>query len=294
MTSTAQWLPRVVAGTWRMADWVMTAQERLGWIEQCVDLDITSFDHADVYGDYSVEGLFGDALVHAAPSLRAKIQIVTKCGIKLVSGRRPLHRIKSYDSSAAHIRASVEESLRKLRIERIELLLLHRPDLLADPEEIGGVVQALRSEGKLRHFGVSNFSTAQFETLNRSVALATNQVELSPLCLDALDDGTLNQCMDLGLRPMIWSPLAGGRVLTGVDDRSIRVRAVLEQVADSHGITLPTAAYAWVLRHPSRPAIITGTRRAQGLEAAVAALALDLDRESWYRIWSASAGREVA
>jgi predicted oxidoreductase len=287
-------LSAVVAGTWRMAGWGMSARERLAWIEQCVDMGITSFDHADVYGDYSVEELFGDALAHATLSLRRSIQIVTKCGIKLVSAARPAQQIKSYDSSAHHIRLSVEASLKKLRIECIELLLLHRPDLLADPGEIAGVIGALRNEGKLRHFGVSNHSTEQFETLNRMVPLCTNQVELSPLHLDALTDGTLNQCMNLGLRPMIWSPLAGGRLMTGTDEQSLRTRAGLQHAADTYGVALSTMAFAWIFRHPSRPVIITGTRRRQGLEEAVAALAVPLDRENWYRIWSAGAGHEVA
>ena len=287
-------LSNIVAGAWRLASWGFSDQETLAWIETCIELGITSFDHADVYGDYTVEALFGDALAHAPASLRAQVRVVTKCGIKLLSGRRPLHRIKSYDTSAQHIRASVDASLKNLRIDNIELLLLHRPDLLANPSEIASVIDALRSEGKVRHFGVSNHSTAQFALLNRSVSLATNQVQFSPLCLDALNDGTLDQCTELGLRPMIWSPLAGGKLMIGTDERSVKVRSVLSDIAQAHGIALSTAAFAWIARHPSRPLIVTGTHRAEGLAEAVAALAVDLGREEWYQVWRVGAGREVA
>ena len=287
-------LSTIVAGAWRLASWGFSARETLAWIETCLELGITSFDHADVYGDYTVEGLFGDALAHAPASLRAKVRVVTKCGIKLVSGRRPLHKIQSYDVSAQHIRSSVEASLASLRIDSIELLLLHRPDLLANPSEIASVIDALRREGKVRHFGVSNHSTSQFALLNRCIPLATNQVQFSPLCLDALDDGTLDQCTDLGVRPMIWSPLAGGQLMIGTDERSVKVRSALNEIAQAHGIALSTAAFAWIARHPSRPLIVTGTHRAQGLVEAVAALAVDLVREEWYQVWRVSAGREVA
>jgi predicted oxidoreductase len=125
-------LSAVVAGAWRMASWGWTPAERLRWIEQCAELGVTSFDHADIYGGYTVEGLFGEALA-LSPGLRDRLQLVTKCGIRLVSPARPEHRGKAYDASPAHVVASVEASLRALRTDRVELLLLHRPDYLMDP-----------------------------------------------------------------------------------------------------------------------------------------------------------------
>lgn len=285
-------LSPIVAGAWRMADWGMSVAQRLRWIDQALDLGITSFDHADIYGDYAVEALFGEALA-AQPALRSRMQLVTKCGIKLVSNQRPGHAIKSYDSSRAHVQASVEASLRALRTDHIDLLLIHRPDALMDPDELAHTFQGLRAAGKVLHFGVSNHSPSQLVLLNRRLPLATNQIELSPLHLDALSDGTLDQCLDLGLRPMIWSPLAGGRLFTAQDARAQRVRGVLEALGREHGVSAATVAYAWILRHPSRPLPITGSQRREALQEAVAALALRLSAEDWYRVWEASAGRPV-
>ena len=148
-------------------------------------------------------------------------------------------------------------------------------------------------DGKVLHWGVSNHSISQFALLHARHALATNQIELSPLALGALDDGTLDQAQQLGLRPMIWSPLAGGRLLRGDDEPARRVRAALQPIAARLGVGLATLACAWILRHPSRPHVITGSGRIDGLREAVAALDVRLDAEDWYAIWSAGAGRAV-
>ena len=285
-------LSAIVAGVWRMAEWRQDVPARVRWIEQALELGITSFDHADIYGNYAVESLFGEALM-AARGLRERLQIVTKCGIKLVADARPTHRIKSYDSSRAHVIASVEASLRALRTDRIDLMLMHRPDLLMHPDELAATFDALREAGKVRAFGVSNHAASQLATLHRRHALATHQIELSPLQLQALSDGTLDQCTDLGLRPMIWSPLGGGRLFTGQDPQTRRVRAVLEELGRNHGVSAATMAYAWILRHPARPLPITGSARIEALRDAVSALDVQLSAEDWYRVWQASIGHEV-
>lgn len=276
-----------------MADWGFDPQQRLRWIEQCLALGITSFDHADIYGGYTVEALFGEALA-ATPGLRDRMQLVSKCGIKLVSAQRPGHAIKSYDTSRAHVVASVEQSLRALRTDRLDLLLIHRPDLLTDPDELAETFARLRADGKVLHFGVSNHTPAQLAMLHRRLPLVTHQIELSPLQMGALGDGTLDQCTDLGLRPMIWSPLGGGRLFTSNDDQARRVREVLQVLAAQHGVSVATVAYAWILRHPSRPLPIAGSSRVEAMREAVAALSLRLSAEDWYRVWQASMGREVA
>ncbi|MED5619467.1 aldo/keto reductase [Ideonella sp. BN130291] len=282
----------VVAGAWRMDSWGWSPAERLRWIQQCVDLGVTSFDHADIYGGYTVEALFGEALA-LQPALRERIQLVSKCGIKLVSPARPGHRIKSYDTSAAHIVASVEQSLAALRTDRLDLLLIHRPDALMDAAEIAHTVQRLRREGKVLHFGVSNFTPSQFALLDAATPLATNQIELHPLQLAPLHDGTLDQAQALGRRPMIWSPLAGGRLLAGEDTAALRVRRVLQAVGERLGCPAATVAYAWLLRHPARPVPVAGSRRIEGLREAVAALDVRLDAQTWYEIWQAGQGQEV-
>lgn len=285
-------LSPIVAGTWRLHQWGLDTPGLVRWIEQALELGISSFDHADIYGGYTVEGLFGQALV-AAPGLRQRLQIVTKCGIKLVDAARPEHRIKSYASSHAHIVASVDHSLRALCTDHIDCLLLHRPDLLAQPDELAHTFQVLRAAGKVLHFGVSNHTPTQLAALHRRLPLATHQVEFSPLQMQALADGTLEQCTDLGLRPMLWSPLAGGRLFSGDGGQESRVRAALEGLARQYSVGMGTVAFAWLLRHPSRPWPITGSGRIQALREAVAALALSISAEDWYRVWQASMGAEV-
>lgn len=285
-------LSRIVAGAWRLADRDLGAAGRRRWVETCLDLGITSFDHADIYGGYAVEGLFGEVLA-AAPHLRERMQVVTKCGIRLVDPARPAHAAKSYDTSRAHLTASVDASLRALRCGHIDLLLIHRPDALMDPDEVAGAFRELRDAGKVRHFGVSNHRPSQLALLHRRFPLVTNQVELSPLHLDALDDGTLDQCLDLGLRPMAWSPLGGGRLFAAADARAARVRAVLEALGAERGACVATMAFAWVLRHPAGVLPVTGTMRAEGLREAVAALDVRMTAEEWYRVWEASTGHEV-
>ncbi len=285
-------LSPIVAGAWRMADWNWTAQQRLRWIEQCLELGITSFDHADIYGGYTVEDLFGQALA-LSPGLRQRLQIVTKCGIRLVHPRRPTQAVKSYDTSAAHVVASVENSLRALRTDHLDLLLIHRPDALMDPDELADTFQRLHQSGKVKGFGASNHSPSQFALLHHRHPLLTHQVELSPLQMKALADGTLDQCLDLGIRPMIWSPLGGGRLFTSQDEQATRIRSVLARLADRYGVAPATVALAWVIRHPSGPIPITGSQRVQALREAVAALGVKLEAQHWYEVWQASMGHEV-
>ena len=292
MRAHGPWLSPVVAGTWRMADWGLSREDRLRWIEQCIDLGVTSFDHADIYGGYAGEALFGEALA-LAPALRERIQIVGKCGIRLVSPARPENRIKHYDTSARHIRASVEASLRALHTDRLDLLLIHRPDALMDADDVAATFEALRRDGKLLHVGVSNFTPAQFELLDSRIALATNQIELHPLQRAPLGDGTLDQCQRLRLRPMIWSPLAGGRLMSGGDDAARRVQQVLARLAQRHAVAPATIAFAWLLRLPAGPVPVTGSRRIEAIAEALAALELQLDAQDWTEIWQAAAGHEV-
>jgi len=292
-------LSSIVAGAWRMADWGWTPQQRLRWIEQTVELGIITFDHADIYGDYGVETLFGEALA-LRPALRDQLQLVDKCGIRLVSARRPGHRIKSYDTSREHIVASVEESLRALRTDRLDLLLIHRPDALMDAAEVAETFAALKRQGKVLRFGVSNFMPWQFDLLESALGaygehLVTNQIELNPLHVQPLHDGTLDQAQRLARRPMIWSPLAGGQLLANppAHDATRRVQDVLRGLAEAHRVSTATLAVAWLLRHPSRPIPVMGSRRVDALREALAAYDVRLSREEWYALWQAGRGHEV-
>jgi predicted oxidoreductase len=286
-------LSRVVAGMWRMAEWGMSVEQRVAFIEQCVAMGVTSFDHADIYGGYGVEGLFGEAL-RAQPSLRDRIELVSKCGIKLVSPKRPQHTIQHYDTTAAHIIASAEESLRQLHTDRLDLLLIHRPDPLMDFDEIAEAFSRLRKSGKVLHFGVSNFSRHQFESLNRRIELATNQVEFSPLHTAPMFDETFDGLQDLRIAPMVWSPLGGGRLFTSTEPNAENLRLVIKEVADRLRVPFASVVFAWIMQLPSRPIPLTGTGRAEAIGVAVAGATIALSRADWFRILRAARTHEVA
>ena len=286
-------LSRIVAGMWRMNEWGMSVQQHVTFIEQCIALGVTTFDHADIYGDYGVETTFGEAL-REQPSLRDRIELVSKCGIKLVSGKRPEHGIQHYDTTASHIIASAEESLRQLNTGHLDLLLIHRPDPLMDFDEVAEAFARLKEAGKVRHFGVSNFTRHQFECLNRRVPLATNQVEFSPMSTAPMFDETFDGLQDLGIAPMIWSPLGGGRLFTSNEATAANVRTVIEEISSRMGWPFASVLFAWIMALPSRPVPLTGTKRIEAIREAVLGTTFTLERDDWFRILRAARGHEVA
>lgn len=286
-------LSRIVAGMWRMNEWGMSVQERVAFIEQCLEMGVTTFDHADIYGDYGVEGAFGKAL-RTQPLLRDRIELVSKCGIRLISSKRPGHGIQHYDTTAAHIVASAEESLRQLGTDRLDLLLIHRPDPLMDFDEIAEAFTRLQQSGKVRHVGVSNFTRHQFECLNRRIPLATNQVEFSPMVTAPMFDETFDGLQDLRIAPMVWSPLGGGRLFTSDDANAANVRATIQEIADRLQQPFGSVLFAWIMMLPSRPIPLTGTGRIAGIREAVIGAGVRLAREDWFRILRAARGHEVA
>jgi len=285
---------RIVLGLWRLASWQKTPQERVSFLQEALELGITTIDQADIYGDYQSERLLGEAL-KIAPGLKKEFQFVSKCGIKLVSQHRPEHHIQHYDTSRQHIIASAENSLRAMQIDRLDLLLIHRPDPLMDADEMAEAFQHLQHSGKVAHFGVSNFTPSQFDLLASRFPLVTNQVELSLLHLPPLHDGTLDLCQRLRIAPMIWSALGGGDLFSGAaaDADVQRVRVALQQVAAELQAPLATVAIAWVLQHPSTPMVLTGSGRISALREAVLACTQRLTREQWFTLWCAAAGKNV-
>lgn len=289
-------LSRLVGGMWRLGDWGMSAAGLGAYVEACVDLGVTTFDHADIYGLYTCEERFGEALAAAGSGLRERIEIVTKCGITLVTPRRPENRLHAYDTSRDHVVRSVERSLEALRTDRVDVLLIHRPDPLMDADEVAEAFVALRDAGKVLHFGVSNFSPAQFELLASRLPfpLVTNQIELSVLAHAATTDGTLDDLQRRRVAPMAWSPFGGGSLFRGEDERSVRVRAALARVGEElGGAGVDQVALAWLLALPSRVMPVLGTGSLDRVRAAAAAESLRLDRWQWFSILEASNGREV-
>ncbi|MGB6293772.1 MAG: aldo/keto reductase family oxidoreductase [Vibrio anguillarum] len=285
----------LVQGYWRLADWGMTPQQRLTFLKQHIELGISTVDHADIYGNYQCEKLFGEALA-LEPALREQIQIVTKCDINLCGAKTPQRKVNHYDTSSAHIYQSVNNSLERLGVSEIDLLLIHRPDALMDADEVAEAFSELRKVGKVKHFGVSNFSPRQFELLQSRLGkpLVTNQVEMNPLNFDVVHDGTLDHLQTQRIRPMAWSCLAGGEIFNGQTEQAQRVRSELEAIAQEIGAdSIDQVIYAWVLRLPSKPLPIIGSGKIDRVKAAIAALDLELTREQWYRVWVAAKGHGV-
>lgn len=286
---------RLAIGMWRLNEWKMSNADLLAYIEKSLEMEITTFDHADIYGLYTCEAMFGKALAEK-PSLRDKMEIVTKCGINLVSGNRPENTFHSYNTSRKHIIKSAETSLKNLCTDYLDVLLIHRPDPLIDADEVSEALHHLHKDGKVRCFGVSNFTPFQFDLLQSRLdfPLVTNQVEVSVLFMDTLHDGTLDQCQQRRISPMAWSPLGGGRIFTGNSEREQRLRNELIKVGEELGGTaIDQVALAWLLKHPSKIVPVLGTGNIDRIRSAAGALDLELSRDQWFRIWSASTGHEV-
>ncbi|MDX1805615.1 MAG: aldo/keto reductase [Paenisporosarcina sp.] len=287
---------RIIHGLWRLTEWNMSNEEVLTLIEDCLKAGITTFDHADIYGNYTCEKKFGDALA-LKPELRKEMEIVTKCGIKLVSSNRPEHSIKSYDTSKEHIIASVNKSLQNLQTDYIDVLLIHRPDPFMDPAKVAEAFTQLKIEGKVRHFGVSNFKRSQFKMLQSYLdfPLITNQIELSAYQLENFEDGTLDLCQEERIAPMAWSPLAGGNIFSSNEDRAKNLRIALERIAGEIGATaIDEVLYAWLLCHPANIMPIVGSGKMNRIESAIRALDLSLSRDQWFEILQVAMEREIA
>ncbi|MDI9334913.1 MAG: aldo/keto reductase [Cytophagales bacterium] len=286
---------RIVYGAWRMSDDVDNApKDALQKIHAALDIGITTFDHADIYGDYSCETLFGAALRLDA-SIKERIQIVTKCDIMLTSDKYPDRRFKHYDTTAAHIRASVDASLARLDVDVIDVLLLHRPDPLMDAAATGACLDDLVQTGKIRAAGVSNFTTWDWDLLqaNMRTPLVTNQLEISLLATQALSDGTLAQAQQHKAPPMAWSPLGGGALFSD-DAVANRLRPALHRIAMQHGVMIDAVAVAWLLAHPARILPIMGTNNLARIAQLGDAFKVAMPRETWFELLELARGHEVA
>ena len=286
---------RIIHGHWRLTDWHLSPQELLKLTEQSINLGITTFDHADIYGGYSCEKLFGDAL-NFKKDIRQNIQIITKCGIKLLSPKFPSRQLKYYDYSFDYIVNSVENSLKNFGTDYIDILLLHRPSPFFNPEEVAKAFTHLKQSGKVLHFGVSNFTSQQFDMLNAYVdnPLVTNQVEMSPYCLEHFDNGNIEHFLKEQIKPMAWSPLAGGNLLNPQDEKGKRIFKALQEVADELNIqSLDKVVYSWLLNHPSSIIPIVGTIKIERLQNATESLSIKMTLAQWFKIYTASTGYEV-
>ncbi|EPJ48790.1 MAG: oxidoreductase aldo/keto reductase 2 family [Osedax symbiont Rs2] len=284
----------LIQGYYRMSDWEVDRQSLLSFIKAHMDMGITSIDHAHIYGDPACEEIFGNAL-KLQPGLRKNMQLITKFGI--VPGKFTDSMTGHYNSSSSSIIASVESSLKRLQTDYIDILLMHRPDLLMDADEVADTFKTLHKQGKVRHFGASNFSAAQFELLQSRLnqPLVTNQVEINPVNLNALENSTLEQAQRLRARPMAWSLMDGGRMFKENTDKNYRLRTVLTEVMEEINATsMDQVVYTWVRKLPAKPVAIIGSGKIDRVQSAVDSLAFNMTHEQWYRIWVASKGHGVA
>lgn len=279
---------RIVAGAWRWND--LTPAEILNLITSALDVGITTFDHADIYGNYSCEALFGAALKQQ-PALRNKIELVTKFGIKLLSDKQPAHRIKHYDTSKEHAIKSVENSLQALHTDRIDVLLIHRPDPLMNPAEVAEAFTSLKQQGKVLHFGVSNFTATQFELLQSylSFPLITNQIELSLYKHNALFNGSTDALQKHRVRPMVWSPLGGGKFF-----ENQQVNTVLKQLGEKYQASATQVLLAWLLKHPAGICPVIGTTKAERIVESAKAMSIELETQDWFALLKMATGHDVA
>ncbi|MFZ4832971.1 aldo/keto reductase [Rouxiella sp. Mn2063] len=282
---------RMICGYWRLMEWDMTPQQLLTFIEQHVELGITTADHADIYGGYQCEAAFGQAL-RLKPALRQQMQLVSKCGIATKAD--PKNHIGHYITDREYIIAQAEKSLTNLHTDNLDLLLIHRPDPLMDADDVAEAFTSLHQSGKVKHFGVSNFTPTQFTLLQSRLpfALVTNQVEISPTHQPAILDGTLDQCQQLRIKPMAWSCLGGGSLFKDPQFQALRdeLTAVAQEIGAEN---IEQVVYVWIMRLPSQPLPIIGSGRIERVKSALKALDLDMNRQQWFRIRKAALGYDV-
>ncbi|WP_083677192.1 aldo/keto reductase family oxidoreductase [Winogradskyella sp. J14-2] len=282
---------RLIAGTMTWGSWgkQLSKRDMVDLMHHCLSNNITTFDHADIYGAYTTEADFGKAFTDSGIK-REDIQLISKCGIQYLADNRN-NKVKHYDYSKDYIIWSVEESLKNLETEYLDLLLLHRPSPLMVAEEIAEAITILKKEGKIRDFGVSNFTPSQMEIIGLRMDIDVNQIEFSLTQHLAMHDGTLDYMKTCGIKPMAWSPL--GSVFREDNEQTRRIHKQLGELMDKYNATEDQLLLAWIMKHPSGIHPVVGTTNKTRLKQAVEAYKIDLELEDWFLILVASQGHKV-
>ncbi|MCA1918330.1 MAG: aldo/keto reductase [Flavobacterium piscis] len=290
MSKTA--LSPIISGTmnWGVWDKNLTTKEMENLIQLCIENKITTFDHADIYGSYTTEADFGKAF-HNSKISREKLQLITKCGIQMIAESRP-NKIKHYDYSRDYIVWSVEESLKKLKTDYVDVFLLHRPSPLMQADEIAEAVEKLKAEGKIIDFGLSNFTSSQTELIRQKTEVSYNQVQFSATNFEPMVDGSFDYMQTHGIRPLSWNPL--GTVFREDTKKTRRLKKLLSDLVKKYGFGSDTLLLAWILKHPSAVIPIAGTVNIARIQSLMKAVELEMDKEDWFAIWTESRGEEVA
>lgn len=281
----------LIAGTMRWGIWGAnhSVKEIQKLIDVCVEENITTFDHADIYGGHTTEELFGNAWKDMNLK-RENLQFISKCGIVMNSDKKP-SALKYYNYNKDYILNCVDESLSNLKTDYLDTLLLHRPSPLMNPEVIAEAFTVLKNAGKVKEFGVSNFSVSQFELINQYVPLVTNQIEISVNEISSFENGILDQLMSKGLRPTAWSVM--GSYFSDQSDENIRIKKVIVELCDKYNAEENQILLAFILKHPSKIIPVIGTSKAETIITLSQTLQIDLDLEDWFRILESIRGKEV-
>jgi predicted oxidoreductase len=281
----------IIIGCMSWGDWgkQLSLKEQAEMIQFCVENGNTTFDHADIYGDYSTEKEFGKSLLESAVN-REEIQLISKCGIQIIGNNRA-NKIKHYCYSKDYIIWSAEQSLKNLKTEYLDTFLLHRPSPLMHPDEIAEAITRLQNSGKILEFGVSNFTPSQVELISDKVKISVNQIEFSLTQNQAMHSGSLDQMIQNNIQPMCWSPL--GIIFKEESAQVLRVKKVLERLAKKYSVSQDTILLAWILKHPANIFPVIGTTNKQRIVNANKALGVQLELEDWFVLLEESQGHEV-
>lgn len=283
-------LSPIIAGTmnWGIWDKKLNTSEMDHLIHLCIENKITTFDHADIYGDYTTEGDFGKALTQSKVDRRT-IQLISKCGIQHLNGRN--NKVKHYDYSKEYIIWSVENSLKNLQTDYLDVLLLHRPSPLMVADDIAEAVEKLKKEGKIIDFGLSNFTSSQTELIRQKTEISYNQVQFSATQFEPMLDGSFDYMQTHKIRPMSWNPL--GTVFREDNEQTRRLKKLLAQLVEKYHFGSDTILLAWILKHPAKVIPVAGTVNVARIQALMKAAELQLDQEDWFAIWTESMGNKV-
>jgi predicted oxidoreductase len=284
-------LSPIVAGTmnWGVWDKNLSVSEMESMIQLCLENNITTFDHADIYGSYTTEAQFGKAFIESKID-REKMQLISKCGIQLISDNRN-NTIKHYNYDKNYIIWSVENALKNLQTDYLDVFLLHRPSPLMQADEIAEAIEKLKSEGKILDFGLSNFTSSQTELIRQKTAVSYNQIQFSATHFEPMIDGSFDYMQVHKIQPMSWNPL--GSVFREDNEQTRRLKILLAKLVDKYHFGADTILLSWILQHPAKVIPIAGTVNVARIQSLMKATTLQLPTEEWFAIWTASRGKEV-
>lgn len=258
-------------------------------MEACLNEQISTFDHADIYGGHTTEEDFGKAFSESKID-RSSIQLISKCGIKYISDKRD-YSIKHYDYSEEYIIWSVENSLKNLQTDYLDVLLLHRPSPLMIADEIASAIDKLKTQGKIKSFGLSNFTPSQTELIQKKTTVDFNQIQFSATHFEAMTDGNLDFMQLNNITPMSWNPL--GTVFKEENDQTQRLKNCLKTLSEKYNVDTDVLLLSWILKHPSGVLPVIGTTTVDRIKNATIAVNLKMDLEDWFTIWTESMGTKV-